>query len=193
MHLRIILVILFAASGLPFASAQSATQIVWQIGKFDQSPVEFLGRPSDAVTFRVGISDPAKDWPGRQRTGDAYKILFPLDSVAGHYSLKIAALIDRPRVPVFDINVNGHSGTFYLHPKLSYSRSDFSYAFDPHESQSALDIVVPSSFLKEGENAIVLTCIDQPATPAGDKEMAAESATMRSDLSGPPASPRMTN
>ncbi len=156
---------------LPILRAQPQSQTVWQIGKFDQSPVEFSAHPATSVTFRVGTSDAAKDWPARQATGDSYRILFPLDSISGSYSLKIGALIDQPRVPAFRIDVNGHAGMFFLHPKLSYSRSDFSYAFDPHESQSELDIDIPSLFLKNGENAITVTCTDDPTTEAGEKEL----------------------
>ncbi len=156
---------------LPLANAQPEAQNVWQIGKFDQSPVEFSARPSGTVIFRVGTSNADKDWPGRQVTGQPYQILFPLNAVSGNYSLKIGALVDQPRVPALRIDVNGHAGNFYLHPKLSYSRSDFSYAFDPHESQSTLDIDIPSSFLKQGENRITVTCTDEPATAAGEKEL----------------------
>ena len=160
---------LFLLVGL--ANAQPESQKVWQIGKFDESPVEFSAHVTGAVKFRVGTSDPGKDWPSRQMTGQPYQITFSLDNVSGSYSLRIGALIDQPRVPALRIDVNGHSGIFYLHPKLSYSRSDFSYAFDPHESQSALDIDIPASFLMQGKNNITVTCTDDPATPGGEKEL----------------------
>ncbi|MGH9770549.1 MAG: glycosyl hydrolase-related protein, partial [Candidatus Acidiferrales bacterium] len=38
----------------------------------------------------------------------------------------------------------------------------FSYAFDPHESQSTLDIELPPAFLKRGENSLTITCVDKP-------------------------------
>ncbi|MGH9582086.1 MAG: polysaccharide lyase family protein, partial [Bryobacteraceae bacterium] len=156
---------------LPFIVAEAQPQSVWQIGKFDESPVEFSQGAEKSVTFEVGKSNASKDWPGRQVTGHPYRILFNLGPVRGVYTLRIATLIDRPRVPALEIGVNGHTGTFFLHPKLSYSRSDFSYAFDPHESQSTLNIDIHGSLLKQGENAIVITCIDDPPTPNGDKEI----------------------
>ena len=151
--------------------AQAQVQPVWQIGKFDESPVEFAPKAGSAVEFHVGASTPAKDWPGSQETGETYKVIFSLDSVDGPYTLKIGALIDRPRVPALRIEINGHSGKFFLHPKLSYSRSDFSYAFDPHESQSTIDVDVPASFLKKGENTLSITCEDDPATVPGEQEI----------------------
>src|SRR5579884_302243 len=141
---------LFLGILLPLV-AESQDTTVWQIGKFDQSPVEFSRSAQESVNFEVGKSDPGKDWPGRQETGDSYRIDFSLNSVQGSYTLKIAALIDRPRIPAFRVDVNGHAGIFFLHPKLSYSRSDFSYAFDPHESQSTVDAGIPASFLKQGQ------------------------------------------
>ena len=154
----------------PVFCLPAQTQTVWQIGKFDQSPVEFSRGAGDSASFNVEKDKPG-DWPGRQRTGHPYRILFPLEAIQGSYSLKIATLIDQPRVPALRIEVNGHSGTFFLHPKLSYARSDFSYAFDPHESQSTLDIQVPSSFLKRGDNSITITCVDDPPTSAGEEEI----------------------
>ena len=160
--------------GLVFVAAISAaaqTRTAWQIGKFDDSPVEFSRATADNVTFEVGKNIAEKDWPGRQNTGQAYRILFPLESIRGTYTLTIGTLIERPRVSALRIDVNGHQALFFLHPKLSYSRSDFTYAFDPHESQSTLKVDVPVYFLKPGQNTITMTCVDEPATPAGEEEI----------------------
>ncbi|MGA8596485.1 MAG: polysaccharide lyase family protein, partial [Bryobacteraceae bacterium] len=156
---------------LPVISAQAQVRTIWQIGKFDESPVEFARGTEDSVVFRVGTSEPGRDWPGSQLTGHTYRILFSLDSVTGSYVLKVATLIDQPRVPALRVSVNGHAGTFYLHPKLSYSRSDFSYAFDPHESQSVVNMDIPVSLLKKGDNELSIECIDDPPTPNGEKEI----------------------
>jgi hypothetical protein len=155
---------------LPVIAAEGQVRPIWQIGKFDESPVEFFRGAKDSVSFQVAKADP-KDWPGRQRTGHSYRILFPLESPSGSYRLKIATRIDQPRVPALKIEVNGHSGMFYLHPQLSYSRSDFTYAFDPHESQSTVQTEIPLSFLKQGENVITITCVDDPPTAASEKEI----------------------
>lgn len=150
----------------------ASAQIVWQIGKFDQSPVEFSTHRHGPIDFHAGSADFHTDWPAHQATGESYRISFSLNSSpAPAYSLKIAALIDQPRVPALKLDINGHAGVFYLHPKLSYSRSDFSYAFDPHESQSTLDITVPGSFLKAGDNIITITCVDDPPTSPGEEEL----------------------
>src|SRR5581483_8927948 len=139
---------------------------VWALGKFDQSPVEFSADAPKPVLFRIGQSDPARDWPRAQGLGEPSKIVFQLDTVEGAFFLKIGALIERPRVPALEITINGHSGLFYLHPRLSYSRGDFSYAFDPHESQSAIRIHIPNGFLQRGTNTIAIACVDDPPSPA---------------------------
>ncbi|HEX4165472.1 MAG TPA: polysaccharide lyase family protein [Bryobacteraceae bacterium] len=144
---------------------------VWQIGKFDDSPVEFGKHPTQKVRFVVGASNAARDWPGRQSSGQPYEVVFPLDNVQRNYRLKITVLIDQPRVPSLRIAVNEHAGTFFLHPKLSYSRSDFSYAFDPHESRSDLVIDIPSVFLRQGVNHLTITPVDDPPTAPEDKEL----------------------
>ncbi len=155
----------------PLANLNAQSRVVWQIGKFDQSPVEFSKAAEHSISFRAGVSDFKRDWPGRQVSGDTYRVAFELPSVQGRFTLKIGTLIDQPRIPALRIDVNGHAGIFYLHPKLSYSRSDFSYAFDPHEAQSNLEIQIPAALLKQGENSIAITCTNEPATPPGEEEI----------------------
>jgi hypothetical protein len=152
-----------------FLSAQAAVHQIWQIGEWNQSPVEFSDHARLApVNYQVGQSNWKTDWPGSQEVKQPYKITFSLDSVQGTYTLKIGTLIDRPLVPVLQIDVNGHAGLFFLHPKLSYSRSDFTFAFDPHESQSTVTAAIPAALLKQGENTITITCIDEPSSPGNN-------------------------
>jgi len=160
----------FFSAVLAVAACANA-RTIWEIGKFDQSPVEFSQGQRDTASFVVGSSEAARDWPSGQASGKTYRISFQLESVQGSYELKIGALIDHPRVPALKIDVNGHAGMFYLHPELSYSRSDFDYAFDPHESQSIITINVPAAFLKRGANSIAITCLDDPVTPGGEEEI----------------------
>lgn len=146
---------------LSFLAAASA-QTIWQIGKFDRSPLEFSSAAPNELSYAVGKSDWKTEWPGRQGIRHPYKVTFPLKSLQGVYVLKLSTLIEQPRVPVLQIDVNGHSGMFYLHPKLSYYPGDFTFAFDPHESESTLEIEIPPSFLKQGENTLAITCLDDP-------------------------------
>src|SRR6185437_12942865 len=105
-------------------SAQVAAHQIWQIGEWNQSPVEFSDHARGApLDYQVGKSNWKTDWPGAQEVKQPFKITFSLESVRGTYTLKIGTLIDRPLVPALQVDVNGHAGLFFLHPKLSYSRS----------------------------------------------------------------------
>ena len=159
--------VLFSSLLFGALPAVAEEQTVWQIGIFDHSPLEFSdSTPPKDVTFVVGKSDWKTSWPARQEINRPYTIQFPLESLSGLYKLKIATLIERPRVANVVVSINGHRGVFYLHPKLSYHPGDFSYAFDPHESDGNLQIEVPTSFLKLGDNNISLTCADDPPSPS---------------------------
>jgi alpha-mannosidase len=150
-----------AAVSVPIL-AQPADEVVWQIGKFDQSPLEFSGRGSGPVQFEVGKSNWKTDWQARQRINNPYNIVFALPPPTGTYTLKITALIEQPRIPTLQVSINGHRGTFFLRPRLSYYPGDGSFAGDPHQSESTLDIRVPSAFLIAGTNTVTLVCVDDP-------------------------------
>lgn len=148
--------------------AQAQIRSVWQIGKFDQSPLEFSSPEQPTVSFTVGKSNWEKDWPARQSVGHSYRILFTLDSAPAPYLLRIATLLEQPRVPALKINVNGHSGIFYLHPSLTYYPGDSSFAYHPNYSKSTVEASIPAAFLNNRENAITITCVDDP--PSSEEE-----------------------
>jgi hypothetical protein len=143
---------------------------VWQIGRFDRSPLEFAAAAQDTVTFQVGKSNWRRNWPATQGLQHPYRIEFALDSVKGAYTLRIATLIEQPRVPVLYVEVNGHAGNFYLHPELMYFPGDASFAYHPNFSRSLTETAIPTAFLKEGENSITITCIDEPPSNAEDQQ-----------------------
>lgn len=144
------------------AAAAANARTVWQIGTFDHSPLEFSSEPKDQISFEIGKSDPQKDWSGFQAVNHPYRIHFRLDSLRGVYALKIAALVVRPRVPVLNVDINGHVGTFFLHPQLSYFPGDVESTYHPNHSLADLEIEIPPAFLRIGPNTISLTCSDEP-------------------------------
>ncbi len=174
--------IIFAAAVLaPPALCQEKN--LWQIGKFDQSSEEFgisfgfgplAAMPADPV-YHVGQSDWHRDWAGFQ-PGSAnglaggrehpFTVFFPLDGTPrGLYKLTIAVLPYMPRRPNLRIEINGKQGMFYLRPTVSYDLGNFPVAFIPQYSYQKLEIAVPIDILKQGENKLVIICIDDPATP----------------------------
>jgi hypothetical protein len=161
------------------ATVQAGAQKVWQVGTFDESSLEFkaggidYSSPAQDPVFTVGKSDPAKDWyafqPG-SGNGEAgfrphpYTIKFDLTSVPqGVFSLKAGLLAYMARLPRLQIEMNGHRGLFYLHPKLNYAGGDTNSVFIPIYSYGTIEAEFPAQFLVRGTNSLVLTAIDEPA------------------------------
>ena len=67
------------------------------------------------------------------------------------------------RLPRLQIEMNGHRGLFYLHPKLNYAGGDTNSVFIPIYSYGTIVAEFPSQFLVKGTNSLVLTAIDEPA------------------------------
>ena len=165
----------------PLAAAHQQSQnskIVWQIGEFDQTSREFghnfdLDSDSLKPVFVVGQSKTA-DWPAGQTTGvnsttgkhaNPYSIVFTLPaSPAQNYRLTIAALIVNPAVPDLLIDVNGHTGRYFFNRKISYYAGD-DRVDSPIYGGDTLEIDFPGTFLKTGENKLVLTAVEDPENP----------------------------
>jgi alpha-mannosidase len=168
--IRIACVLLLCLLTLSSASAEEKT--VWQIGKYDQSSLEFSSAPRDHALYQIGKSDWAKDWPGEQRTGSAYEIQFNIeDAPHGKFLLKISTLTYLPRVPALQVQINGHKGIYYLHPEVSYYLGDQRSIFDPHYSSSVLSVELSSRFLKQGVNSLVLSCVNTQPPYADQSEI----------------------
>jgi alpha-mannosidase len=169
---------LLLAATLP-ADASATEQTIWKIGTFDGSSGEFKSQdinyadPKSDPVFVVGESRD-KDWyrfqpgPANGMTGGRlhpFTVKFVLkDTPHGAYHLKIAILYETPRLSFLRLDVNGHSGYFYFHPKLDFRAGDWEGTFVPQTSTDEKTISIPAAWLRKGENAFVLTAIDDPAT-----------------------------
>jgi alpha-mannosidase len=152
---------------------------VWKIGSFDYSSGEFRSQDIDYndlksdLIFVVGESHD-KDWyrfqpgPANGMTGGRlhpFTIKFSLnDPPRGVYYLRIAMLYEMPRLSFLQLEVNGHSGYFYFHPKLDFHAGDWEGTFVPQTSADEKSISIPAAWLRQGENKFVLTAMDDPAT-----------------------------
>ncbi|MGH9641407.1 MAG: polysaccharide lyase family protein, partial [Terriglobales bacterium] len=170
---------LLAAAILP-AAAGASEQTLWKIGSFDGASGEFKSHwdvnytdPKSNPVFVVG-QNKDKDWyrfqpgPANGIAGGRlhpFTVKFPLhDTPRGVYRLKIAILYETPRLSFLKLDVNGHSGFFYFHPKLDFRAGDWEGTFVPQTSTDEKTISIPASWLVKGENAFILTAIDDPAT-----------------------------
>src|ERR1035438_1520583 len=168
--------VLLFSFGFP-TTIQAASQKLWQVGTFDESSQEFKAEgidyknPAQDPVFIVGKSDPAKDWyayqPGSGNGAAGFRphpftVKFDLSSTPqGVFSLKVGLLEYMPRTPRLQVEINGHRGWFYLHPKLNYAGGDTSSVFVPTYSYGTITAEFPSRFLVKGSNALVLTAIDE--------------------------------
>ena len=100
--------LLLALAVLFPSTIQAASQKVWQMGTFDESPQEFnagefdYSNPAHAPVFTVGKSDPAKDWyayqPGSGNGAAGFRphpftVKFDLSGAPkGVFSLKVGLL-----------------------------------------------------------------------------------------------------
>ena len=162
-----------------FAEAHAGSQKLWQVGSFDESSHEFKAEeidysdPAQDPVFTVGKSDTAKDWyafqpgSGNGKAGfrpHPFTVKFDLPSAPqGVFSLKIGLLAYMARLPGLQIEINGHRGWFYLHPKLNYTGGDINSIFVPIYSYGTIVAEFPAQFLVRGSNKVVLTAIDEPA------------------------------
>ena len=161
------------------AAAHATQRTLWKIGAFDGSSGEFKSQginyadPLINPVFVVGQSSD-KDWyrfqpgpangiaGGRQHP---FTVKFVLNDVPlGVYRLKLAILYETPRLSFLKLEVNGHSGFFYFHPKLDFRAGDWEGTFVPQTSIDEKTISIPAAWLRKGENAFVLTAMDDPAT-----------------------------
>jgi alpha-mannosidase len=164
------------------ASAQQRS--VWQIGKFDDSSQEFRDQNIDYssaasdLVYTVGSSKDA-DWirfqpgPANAIAGGRlhpFRINFALNEPPrGVYRLRVAVLYETPRLSALELNINGHKGLFYFHPKLDFAAGDFEGTFVPQTSRDEKTIDIPARWLQRGENSFVLAAIDAPALPQNSK------------------------
>jgi hypothetical protein len=184
-RVQILQTLLVVAATMGFwSNAAAASQVVWQIGKFDRSSSEFklqgppAAKPGAAqsqndLVYVIGKSHAEIDWPAFQpgsSNGKAgyrrhpYAIQFDLPSIPrGLYTLKVALLVESPRVPRLEVAINGHRALYFQHPVLDYSGGDVSSVFLPNYSADTITAELPTKFLRQGTNELVLTANDDPA------------------------------
>ncbi len=170
---------LLAAAGadLPLFSQETT---VWRIGTFDHSSAEFSGRVgSQPVEVDAGAADAARRWPSSQagtlnaKSGPqthARTIRFRIaEPPGGSYVLDLAIMAGNPRVPRLEIEVNGAKGTAYINRVLSYHAEG--RADSPINAEARERIPVPASALRQGDNELRITALDDVADENGDSQI----------------------
>ena len=155
---------------------RAGENVVWQIGKCDGNYAElaiarrgveaYTGSfPSD-VTFLVGKDDAAKAWPYIQ-PGPAdgwagskthpFTIIFNIpDKPKGSYRLSISLVNTHSVIPpTYEISVNGNTDRVDLPPGAGDEAMANASKGKPH----TLDVAIPASYFRSGENRIVLQSV----------------------------------
>ena len=159
------------------ASALAQERAVWRIGDFDNSSSEF-GASSAGAAFLVSENRP-KDWgatqqsvpPGVVSETAARRIQFDLaDAPRGTFTLELGLIVLTPRLPVVQVEVNGHRGWFHQRPE-EYKEGNIEGSILPQYAIGTMSVPVPAEFLRQGRNEISLTAVTDPlsnALPGGD-------------------------
>jgi len=156
-------------------SARAAERVIWQIGKPDGDYAEFAIAGNHAafarefasapVVFTVGESRPETHWPfihpGPADTWAGsrehpFRIRFRLDGPPkGTFYLRIGLCDTQGRVPPqYQVSIAGQSARFDL-PRGGGDQSlGDARAGRPHR----IELPLPASVFRQGENEIVLTC-----------------------------------
>ena len=74
---------------------------------------------------------------------------FPSRQATAAYRLRVSLLIEHSSVPALRASINGHTGTFYLHPELDYSMGDTMAAFFPAYAHATVEFEFPGSYLHD--------------------------------------------
>src|ERR1019366_2000685 len=91
------------------------------------------------------------------------------EAASGAYVLDLAIMAGNPRVPHLDIELNGARGTAYIDRHLSYhaeGRADSPICAEARES-----IPIPASVLRQGDNELRITAVDDVADENGDSQI----------------------
>ena len=159
-------------------AAMGQEKVHWQLGKQDFSDHEFTLMPdpqaTEPVVVRLGEGKAEKRWPrfhpgsGNGAMGGkaySYSLVFNLaEPPQGTFYLDLGLLFRHPRVPVLRVEINGHAGSYYLSPKLSYELGDQQDVFNPIHAYELRRIALPAPYFRVGENRLTLTCVDDPPT-----------------------------
>jgi alpha-mannosidase len=168
-------------------ACEAQSSVVWQIGKFDDSSLEFQSR-STAPVFVVGKSDSVQDWSASQsatREGSpdyaarTSTVKFDLpEAPRGLYTLRLSLLAHTRRLPVIEVEINGRRGRFFQHPVLNFSRGNPATYSTPQYSKAVITFDVATAYLQQSANTLIIRAIEEGDSqgPSGSAAGGASSA-----------------
>jgi len=147
------------------------SSVVWRIGdperdqeQFDES--WFVTRLDDPPTFRIGESDPGRDWPrfqpGPLHANTSFRstsvsVAFELDEVHDG-RLRLDVYAGHGPTPALDVAINGRCGRYHLRPQRT-DRAGLNGPPTLVAGWAHIDIVVPAEHLRNGDNLVAITTV----------------------------------
>lgn len=153
-------------------------ELVWKMGEPDRSDHEFNAtvdvRTNPAVVVRIGTGKDAGQWPNfHPGSGNGafgghpyqYSLVFdlPASAVQGVFYLDLSLLFRQPRMPLLELEINGHRGRYYFDPDPMFDLGAISDEFNPTRSVARRKIALPAALFHAGENRITLVAVDAPS------------------------------
>jgi alpha-mannosidase len=141
---------------LTSAAEERDPNVIWSIGREDNSPGEFGLNSAPEVAYEIGRNSP-RDWPQQQKADvQVSTIDFRLDSMpsfAPVLALDGAFIGVAPRT--LELRVNGKRGSFRIRP-IQARDLDQSTSYMPTYARTSLRIPLDASLLRAGRNKIAL-------------------------------------
>lgn len=142
------------------AAPENDPNVVWTIGKTDNSSDEFGAGAARSLTYTIGRSSPSRDWRQRQDSAESgapvWKVRFRLDQAPPSPVIALDCFYLGASPQSIELNVNGKRGLFRIRPaggpdldgrqanNITHSRQSFRMPVDP-------------SYLRQGENELAIS------------------------------------
>ena len=183
--MRLITALLVA--GLTFDACSKKSEVIWRIGKDDNSAAEFALAPDgyrqyiasdfgwEDKFFLIGTSEPDRDWPYiLPGTSDSWggtwstsgwrsstlNILFGIDNLPGTGSCKLTVDIldcNPEDPPLFKVVVNGESWKYRI---PAFRGNDTMQGMMTDSAEYLVEVYLPAGLILKGGNEINLTTIE---------------------------------
>jgi alpha-mannosidase len=156
--------------------------VIWTIGREDNSPDEFGLNPAKEIAYEIGRNSP-RDWPRQQKADvQVATIGFRFDSVpsfAPVLVLDCAFVSVAPRT--LELRVNGKRGSFRIRP-VQARDLDQSTSYMPTYSRASLRIPLDASLLQAGQNRIALSFRGEGGSVSYDRVALLQGASSAPEL-----------
>lgn len=169
------------------AAPEADPDVIWSIGKSDNSSDEFVPGSQPKLFYIVGKSSPEKDWRERQMAaegpgGPVYTVQFGMEEVPPAAELALDLFFLGPSPSGMEIAVNGKRGRFRIRPAYGQDLDERQANTITYTRQS-LRVPLEGSLLRRGENQIALSYLGKTGVVNYDSLALRKAASAGSEMS----------